>query len=79
MSVWSCNEWDPLKEIIIGTAQGAHYEHDPMLQIMLILQKKNIIHAQRYIPEHVYPRSRRRLRRTGWCIRRLGVKVHRSI
>ena len=22
--VWSCNEWDPLKEIIIGTSIGAN-------------------------------------------------------
>ena len=26
-NLWSCNEWDPLKEIIIGTAQGANIPH----------------------------------------------------
>ena len=24
LPVWSCNEWDPLKEIIIGTSIGAN-------------------------------------------------------
>lgn len=25
--VWSCNEWDPLEEVIIGTAAGARFPH----------------------------------------------------
>ena len=23
--VWSCNEWDPLEEVVIGTATNARY------------------------------------------------------
>ena len=35
--VWSCNEWDPLKEIIIGTSIGANI---PINSIEPILELK---------------------------------------
>ena len=26
-SIWSCNEWDPLEEVIVGTALNARFPH----------------------------------------------------
>ena len=32
--VWSCNEWDPLEEVIVGTARGARFPNaDPSTQL----------------------------------------------
>ena len=32
--VWSCNEWDPLEEVIVGNPLGARFPHaDPSTRL----------------------------------------------
>lgn len=81
MSVWSCNEWDPLKEIIIGTAHGANIprgdlSHHATNYANLSPQEYAQIPKGRY-PEHVYQEAEEDLESMIGILEREGVIVHR--
>jgi len=81
MSVWSCNEWDPLKEIIIGTAKGANIpEHDLSHHATnyanLTKEEYNAMPKGTY-PEHVYSEAEEDLEGLVGVLEDFGVKVHR--
>jgi len=81
MSVWSCNEWDPLKEIIIGTAEGANIpEHDLSHHATnyanLSIEEYEAMPKGKY-PEHVYSEAEEDLEGLVGVLEDFGVKVHR--
>jgi glycine amidinotransferase len=80
-AIWSCNEWDPLKEIIIGTAKGANIpEHDLSHHATNYANLSPEEYAQmpkgRY-PEHVYSEAEEDLEGMVGVLEDFGVKVHR--
>ena len=52
--VWSCNEWDPLEEVIIGTATNARY---PILRSLI---SRNTEHSPKLIKDSILLNLRNR-------------------
>ena len=81
-NLWSCNEWDPLKEIIIGTAQGANIprgdlSHHATNYANLSADEYAQMPKGRY-PEHVYTEAEEDLDALCNVLSNdFGVKVHR--
>ncbi len=79
--IWSCNEWDPLKEIIIGTAKGANIpEHDLSHHATnyanLSKEEYDAMPKGKY-PEHVYLEAEEDLEGLVGILEDFDVKVHR--
>ena len=79
--IWSCNEWDPLKEIIIGTAKDANIpSHDLSHHATNYANLSPAEYAKmpkgRY-PEHVYEEAEEDLEGMVGILEQFGVKVHR--
>lgn len=79
--IWSCNEWDPLKEIIIGTAKGANIpEHDLSHHATnyanLSKEEYDAMPKGKY-PEHVYSEAEEDLEGLVGILEDFDVKVHR--
>ena len=81
-NLWSCNEWDPLKEIIIGTAKGANIPMDDLSHhatnyANLSPTEYANMPKGRY-PEHVYDEAEEDLDALCNVLSNdFGVKVHR--
>lgn len=80
-AIWACNEWDPLKEIIIGTAKDANIpEHDLSHHATNYANLSPEEYANmpkgRY-PEHVYTEAEEDLEGLVGILEDFGVKVHR--
>lgn len=79
--LWSCNEWDPLKEIIIGTAKNANIpqhdlSHHATNYANLSPEEYANMPKGRY-PEHVYEEAEEDLNGLVGVLEQAGVKVHR--
>ena len=79
--VWSPNEWDPLKEIIIGTAVGANIPHGDLSHhatnyANLSPEEYAEVPKGRY-PPHVYEEAEEDLEGMIGVLEDAGVKVHR--
>lgn len=79
--IWSCNEWDPLKEIIIGTAKDANIpshdlSHHATNYANLSPEEYAKMPKGRY-PEHVYEEAEEDLDSMVGILEQFGVKVHR--
>lgn len=80
-SIWSPNEWDPLKEIIIGTATGANIPHGDLSHhatnyANLTPEEYAMVPKGRY-PDHVYEEAEEDLEGMIGVLEGAGVKVHR--
>ena len=80
-AIWACNEWDPLKEIIIGTAIDANIpEHDLSHHATNYANLSPEEYANmpkgRY-PENVYKEAEEDLEGLVGILEDFGVKVHR--
>lgn len=79
--IWSCNEWDPLKEIIIGTAVDANIpdndlSHHATNYANLTAEEYAQLPKGRY-PEHVYEEAEEDLDALVNILEQADVKVHR--
>jgi|MDTC01.2.fsa_nt_gb glycine amidinotransferase len=79
--LWSCNEWDPLKEIIIGTSAGANIpkgdlSHHATNYANLSPEEYANIPKGKY-PEIVYEEAEEDLNGMIDVLEDFGVKVHR--
>ena len=79
--IWSPNEWDPLKEIIIGTATGANIPHGDLSHhatnyANLTPEEYANVPKGRY-PAHVYEEAEEDLAGMIDVLEGEGVKVHR--
>ena len=79
--LWSCNEWDPLKEVIIGTAVNANIpEHDLSHHATNYANLSPEEYAEmpkgRY-PPHVYEEAEEDLDGLVGILEQAGVTVHR--
>ena len=79
--IWSCNEWDPLKEIIIGTAINANIpdndlSHHATNYAHLTAEEYAQSPKGRY-PEHVYKEAEEDLEGLVSVLEQAGVTVHR--
>ena len=81
-NLWSCNEWDPLKEVIIGTAVDANIPHGDLSHhatnyANLTAEQYAQMPKGRY-PEHVYHEAEEDLDALCNVLSNdFGVKVHR--
>ena len=79
--IWSCNEWDPLKEVIIGTAKDANIpshdlSHHATNYANLSAEEYAQMPKGRY-PENVYEEAEEDLEGLVGILEQFGVKVHR--
>ena len=79
--IWSCNEWDPLKEVIIGTAKDANIpshdlSHHATNYANLSAEEYAQMPKGRY-PEYVYEEAEEDLEGLVGILEQFGVKVHR--
>lgn len=80
-TLWSCNEWDPLKEIIIGTAKGANIPHGDLSHhatnyANLTPEEYANVPKGQY-PHYVYEEAEEDLEGMVSILQSAGVKVHR--
>ena len=76
--VWSCNEWDPLEEVIIGTARGARLPTpDESTQFILYPDRPLDSLPDRTFSQRVIEETEEDLSRFAEVLASHGVTVHR--
>jgi scyllo-inosamine-4-phosphate amidinotransferase 1 len=78
-TVLSCNEWDPLLEIVVGSATGARWPiEDPVFgQQMLTSSWPHSRITRDHIPDWVIDQANEDLESLCDILRQAGVRVHR--
>ena len=76
--VWSCNEWDPLEEVIIGNAQGARFPHaDPSTRLAEYPDRALEDIPQGRFPQRIIDEAEEDLETFAAVLRTAGVTVRR--
>lgn len=76
--VWSCNEWDPLEEVVLGTALGARFPTcDASTQFLLHPGRSKQPIPQDFFPERVIQETEEDLFRFADVLASIGVRVVR--
>jgi hypothetical protein len=73
-SVWSCNEWDPLEEVIIGTAINARFPHaDPSTRLAEYPDRRLDQIPQGPFPQHIIEEAEEDLEAFAAVLRSAGA------
>lgn len=76
--VWSCNEWDPLEEVIIGNALGARFPHaDPSTRLAEYPDRALEDIPQGRFPQRIIDEAEEDLEAFAAVLRAAGVTVRR--
>ncbi|MBL6695675.1 MAG: inosamine-phosphate amidinotransferase 1 [Luminiphilus sp.] len=77
-SVWSCNEWDPLEEVIIGTAINARFPHaDPSTRLAEYPDRRLDQIPQGPFPQHIIEEAEEDLETFAAVLQSAGISVRR--
>ena len=76
--VWSCNEWDPLEEVIIGTATNARYPFaDPSTRLAEFPERELDEIPQGPFPQHIIDEANEDLETFAAVLKQAGAVVKR--
>ena len=76
--VWSCNEWDPLEEVIIGTAVNARFPYaDPSTRLAEYPDRRLDQIPQGPFPQYIIEEAEEDLETFAAVLRSAGVSVRR--
>ncbi len=76
--VWSCNEWDPLEEVIVGNPFGARFpKSDPSTQLAEFPDREIDEIPQGPFPQKIVEETEEDITEFINALERLGVKVRR--
>ena len=77
-NVWSCNEWDPLEEVIIGTATNARYPFaDPSTRLAEFPERELDEIPQGPFPQYIIDEANEDLETFAAVLKQAGVVVKR--
>lgn len=82
-SVWSCNEWDPLEEVIVGTVEGAIVPNWNEAYLRAIIPERGKKFFQDYggkpFPEDMVEKATLELEGLVRTLKDLNIVVHRPV
>ncbi|RCL46068.1 MAG: inosamine-phosphate amidinotransferase 1, partial [Halieaceae bacterium] len=76
--VWSCNEWDPLEEVIVGNPLGARFPHaDPSTRLAEYPDRDLAAIPQGHFPDQIIEETEEDLQSFVDVLEAGGVTVRR--